>query len=284
MPSLRARHATFDVRTAVLDYFPKVTIAFPDIEEKEKVVQKQVDMLSSSSGLKQGLNIDPLVLLAEDFGALKPRLVAGRDCHIIVVFSNRSFHSASLALDTSVNEEDEYSTASVKVPQQTWEIDPADIHIKDPKREQTKQDSDKEGRWSVNGRDVKIVFVVKPDLKTNKRDIEFSVKVKFETKMSVMTEDGKQKGGLRAIMMEFVLDFNLGPSQTPRDAALQVNQNVSDEDEQKMEPSPSFDMSGEDKSGGEDLEALDGGDEESEAAPHHRANKARNSGEFTLGS
>jgi len=37
-PSLRARVSSFDVKTAVLDYFPKISIHFPDIESKEQIL------------------------------------------------------------------------------------------------------------------------------------------------------------------------------------------------------------------------------------------------------
>ena len=142
--------------------------------------------------------------------------------------------------EASVNDEDLYSTAKVECSSEWFTIDRADIHIMGgPQREEKRDGGD-----YVKGKEAGIMVTVTPKhYSTGPRDVKFSIRCTFKTKMQLKEDKGSKESAAAAttadggddddkkgkkkksqqplveVEMPYVLDFDLGPPKTVKDVA-----------------------------------------------------------------
>mmetsp|Transcript_14590 Transcript_14590/g.22830 ORF Transcript_14590/g.22830 Transcript_14590/m.22830 type:complete len:721 (-) Transcript_14590:173-2335(-) len=172
---------------------------------------------------------------------LSGNLMTTSKSELLIMVQNRHLHAAEFMFDTSINEDDLYSTAKIACSSDWFLVDPADIHIKGGKqKDETRANGD-----YVKGKEAGVHFSVSPKhYSTGPRDVKFSVRCVFKTKLqlkedksdsgttsttkdagstkddkdsknSSSSKDKEDATSLMQVELPYILDFELGPPKTP---------------------------------------------------------------------
>merc|ERR1712083_251831 len=171
---------------------------------------------------------------------VKGTLMTTEKSTLSVMLQNRHLHEAEMKFDCAVNAEDLYSTAKVECSSEWFAVDRADIHIMGgPQRDEKRENGD-----YVKGKEAGIMVTVTPKhYSTGPRDVKFSIRCTFKTKMQLKEDKGSKESAAAAttadggddddkkgkkkksqqplveVEMPYVLDFDLGPPKTVKDVA-----------------------------------------------------------------
>lgn len=199
-PTMSGRNGNpFEVRTAVLDFLPRVTLEIVSGGCVTTAVTKILMRFQNRHVEDAKIQVDPSI--NEESTSFNGKEEQEDD------------------EDLELSEHDQFDSfvtvTNVECSKDEYEVDAMDIHTK--KDKEPKDKTYPNGDF-VKGKEAGIHLSFKPKY-YEPTDIKFALRVKLTTKISCMDEHTKKPGPLQDVTLPYVLDFFLGQSVKPGNIA-----------------------------------------------------------------